>query len=84
VPLEQHDLVAAIEYADFGCTHLVGTVEEPDQAIPEVAAFVAVQRPHARPSERHSRRFGCRSKWIRLADLLQRRPAPARHLRLID
>jgi hypothetical protein len=84
VPLEQHDFVAAIEYADFGSTDLIGAVEEPDQAITEVAAFVAVQRPLARPGERHSRRFGCHSKWIRLADLLQRRPAPARHMRLVD
>jgi len=83
MPLQELDLVAAIEKADLGGTNLVRAVQQPNQAIPDLAALVALERPDARLGEGHGGCVGHHAKRIGPADLLQRRPPPAWQLRLI-
>jgi hypothetical protein len=85
IPLQELDLVAAIENSDLRGADFVRAVEQPNEPIPDLAALECLGRPDAIFGERQRRRrFRHDAQGIGLADLLQRRPAPAREQRLVD
>jgi len=82
--LEQLDLIALVEDADLPRAKFVRRVEEADQPVADVAALVVVERSDAGGLERKTRLLRHGTKRVVAADLLQRRPAPARQQRLVN
>src|ERR1035437_5141467 len=82
--LEELDLVAAIEHADLRRAKLVGRIEQSNDSVADLPAFVASAGLQARLREREMRRLRNSPHRVGLPDLLERRTAPARDQRFVD
>jgi hypothetical protein len=82
--LQQLDFVALVEDANLRRAELVRRIEQANQAVADLAAFVVLERSDAGRRKGEVLGLSRSTHGIRTANLLERRPTPPRQEGLVD